>query len=71
MGAVSVVMLSALHVPEDRARYTMVELLELRRTMLRFARFFARGTTKRKQKLQIAVSLGRLFKNKAWLDAHT
>jgi hypothetical protein len=62
---------SVLHVPEDRPRYTVAELLELRRTMLRFARFYPRGTIKRRQKLQIAVSLGRLFKNKAWLDAHT
>jgi hypothetical protein len=56
--------------PEDRHRYTMAELIQLRRQMLQFSRSVPRGP-ERNRHLQIAVSLGRLFRNKAWLDAHT
>ena len=55
--------------PVEEPRYTMAELIELRRTMLRFSRSYRR--MERDQHLQIAISLRRLFRNKAWLDAHT
>ena len=50
--------------------YSNAELVELRRQMLRFSRSVPAGP-ERNQHLQVAVSLRRLFKNKAWLDAHT
>jgi hypothetical protein len=56
--------------PEDHPRYTVAELVDLRRQMLQFARSTPRGP-ERNQKLQIAISLHRLFRNKVWLDAHT
>jgi hypothetical protein len=55
---------------ENYPRYSMAELTELRRTMLRFSRSIPPGS-ERNQHLQIAISLRRLFKNKARLDAHT
>jgi hypothetical protein len=55
---------------EERPRYTMAELVELRRQMLQFSRSTPRGPD-RNQKLQIAISLRRLFRNKVWLDANT
>jgi hypothetical protein len=48
--------------------YSNAELLELRRQMLRFSRSVPAGP-ERNQHLQVAISLRRLFKNKAWLDA--
>jgi len=56
--------------PVEESSYTMAELIELRRQMLRFSRSIPPGH-ERNQHLQIAVSLRRLFKNEAWLDAHT
>jgi hypothetical protein len=50
--------------------YTIAELVELRRQMLRFSRSVPPGP-ERNQHRQIATSLRWLFKNKAWLDAHT
>jgi hypothetical protein len=50
--------------------HTMSELIELRRQMLRFARSLPPGS-ERNNRRQIASSLRSLFKNKAWLDAHT
>jgi len=50
--------------------YSLDELRELRRAMLRYARYFPPGA-ERNQHLQIAVSLRRLFRNQKWLDAHT
>ena len=55
---------------EDYTRYTKAELIELRRQMLRFSRSIPPGPERNKH-LRIAISLGRLFKNKTWLDAHT
>jgi hypothetical protein len=55
---------------DHHARYTMAELAELRRTMHRYSRSVP-PEPKRNQHLQIALSLRRLFKNKAWLDAHS
>jgi hypothetical protein len=51
-------------------RYRIVELAQLRRQMLRYSRSIPPGA-ERNQHLQIAISLRRLFKNKAWRDAHT
>ncbi len=45
------------------------ELTDLRRTMLRYARSFPPGS-QRNQHLQVAVSLGRLFRNEKWLRDH-
>ena len=56
--------------PVSEDLYNKAELLELRRTMLRFSRSIPAGP-QRNQHLQIAISLRRLFKDKAWLDAHT
>jgi hypothetical protein len=50
--------------------HTMSELIELRRQMLRFARSLPPGS-ERNNRRQIASSLRSLFRNKAWLDAHT
>ena len=57
-------------VPLVKPLYTVDELAELRRTMLRYARYFPPGA-ERNQHLQIAVSLRRLFRNEKWLAAHT
>jgi len=54
----------------DPPLYCKAELVELRRTMLLYARFLPRGP-ERNQHRQIAMSLGTLFKNKRWLDTHT
>jgi hypothetical protein len=51
-------------------RYTMVELINLRRQMLRFARLLPVGP-ERNQRRQTAMSLRKLFENKAWLADHT
>jgi hypothetical protein len=46
------------------------ELIECRRNILRYARSFPPGS-ERNQHRQVALSLRALFKNKAWLGAHT
>jgi hypothetical protein len=50
--------------------YTMPELIEMRRQVLRFARSFPPGPERNNHR-QIASSLRSLFRNKNWLDAHT
>jgi hypothetical protein len=50
--------------------YSLDELAELRRKMLRYARSFPPGD-QRNRHLQIAASLRKLFKNATWLEAHT
>jgi hypothetical protein len=50
--------------------YTMSELLELRRRMLRFARSLPPGS-ERNDRRQTAASLRGLFINREWLAAHT
>jgi hypothetical protein len=55
---------------QDNFRYTMTQLLQLRRQMLRFARSLPPGP-ERNGRRQIAASLRRLFRNKMWLAAHT
>jgi hypothetical protein len=56
---------------EDHTLYTHSQLLELRRKMLEYARLLPRGSIERNERRQIACSLRSLFRNKAWLDAHT
>ena len=72
MGAWCLIMASALsHSPQQpKHRYTMVELTNLRRQMLRFARLLPIGP-ERNQRRKTAMSLRDLFKNKSWLAAHT
>ena len=50
--------------------YSVAELVELRRQMLRFSRSIPPGPDRNEHR-QIATSLRWLFRNKAWLDAHT
>ena len=50
--------------------YTMPELIEMRRQVLRFARSLPPGPERNNHR-QIASSLRNLFRNKSWLDAHT
>ena len=56
---------------DDHTRYTMEQLIQLRRQMLRFARSLPIRSSERNQRRQIAASLRRLFRNKRWLAAHT
>jgi hypothetical protein len=50
--------------------YTMRELTDMRRKVLRFARSLPPGP-ERNNRRQIAASLRSLFRNANWLDAHT
>jgi hypothetical protein len=50
--------------------YSIEELIELHRQMLRYARSFPPGAD-RNQHRQVALSLRGLFKNQVWLSAHT
>ena len=52
-----------------QTRYTVEQLLELRRQMLRFARSVPPGP-ERNERRHIAESLRMLFENREWLDAH-
>jgi hypothetical protein len=52
-----------------KPHYTLGELAELRRYVLRYARSFPPGY-ERNQHLQVAVSLRRLFRNEKWLRDH-
>ena len=54
---------------DNHTRYTLSQLVQLRRQMLRFARSLPRGSSERIERRQIAASLRSLFKNKRWLDA--
>jgi hypothetical protein len=61
---------SVQRLPAFESRRSIEEFIQLRREMLRYARTFPPGA-ERNQRRQIALSLRALFKNKAWLDAHT
>lgn len=50
--------------------YTLAELIELRRQMLRYARSVPPGPDRNHHRL-VELSLRSLFRNKAWLDTHT
>jgi hypothetical protein len=56
--------------PTDNSLYTEAEIIGLRRTMLLYCRSFPPGY-ERNQHRRVALSLRRLFRSKAWLDAHT
>ena len=56
---------------DHRTLYNMAELVELRRTMLRFARSLPLRSSDRNQRRQIAASLQTLFNDERWLDANT
>ena len=56
-------------VPAYKQRYSMEELIGLRRTILRAARSLPRGP-ERNYKIHIEQSLRTLFKDQNWLDAH-
>jgi hypothetical protein len=60
----------ALDHSNDPPLYSKAELIELRRNILLYARSFPPGF-ERNQHRQIALSLGRLFHDTKWLDAHT
>jgi hypothetical protein len=47
----------------------MAELIEYRRSILRYARSFPPGP-ERNQHRQIALSLRTLFRNREWLETH-
>jgi hypothetical protein len=49
--------------------YTMPELIEMRRRVLRFARSLQPGP-ERNNRRKIASSLRSLFRNTNWLDTH-
>ena len=55
---------------EADTRREMAYFIELRRNVLRYARTFPPGP-ERNQHRQIALSLRTLFRNRAWLNAHT
>jgi hypothetical protein len=57
-------------VPAEQRFYSDQELLELRRSTLRFARSFPPGP-ERNQHRQIALSLRALFRNEKWLRTHS
>jgi hypothetical protein len=50
--------------------YSLAELVEQRRNILRYARSLPPGPA-RNQRRWIALSLGALFKNEKWLRTHT
>jgi hypothetical protein len=55
---------------QEQPLYTVDDLVEVRRQILRYARSFPPGS-ERNQHRQIALSLARLFRNKDWLAANT
>ena len=59
-----------LKLEQDNTRYTMPQLIQLRRQMLRFARSLPPGP-ERNGRRQIAASLRSLVRNTKWLAAHT
>jgi hypothetical protein len=64
-------MLSAAPVqPLEPRLYTTAELIEHRRKLFHYARSFPPGP-ERNQHRRVALLFRALFKNKAWLDAHT
>jgi hypothetical protein len=56
--------------PQTDTRRELAYFIETRRRVLRYARTFPPGA-ERNQHRQIVLSLRRLFRNRAWLSAHT
>jgi hypothetical protein len=54
----------------EQIRYTIAQLTEMRRKILRFARSLPPGLERNRHR-NIAGKLRDLFRNKSWLDAHT
>jgi hypothetical protein len=54
----------------DLPLYSIDELTELRRNILRYARLLPPGPA-RNQRRQVDLSLRTLFKNEKWLQSHT
>jgi hypothetical protein len=63
-------MTSATLPPPDHPLYSLDELIEKRRIILRYARTFPPGA-ERNQRRQIAVSLRMLLRNRLWLTNNT
>ena len=57
-------------VPKFQQRYSIRELIELRRTMLLYARSCPPGA-ERNEHRQVALSLRSLFQNNNWVNSHT
>jgi len=55
---------------ENQTRYSVAELVQMRREILQYARSLPVGT-ERNQHRQVAASLRTLFGNKTWLNTHT
>ena len=53
-----------------QSRYTVEQLIELRRKTLRYARSFRLGDERDRHR-QVAASLRALLQNNGWLQAHT
>jgi hypothetical protein len=60
-----------LKMAQDNPVYTISQLVQLRRQMLRFARSLPRGSSDRNERRQIAASLHSLYRSKRRLDAHS
>lgn len=57
-------------IPIPERLYSVEELVELRRNMLRYARAFPPGHERDRHR-QVAVSLRKLFRGQNWLRTHT
>jgi hypothetical protein len=58
------------HEPVETKRYTMAELYELRRIIIKHSRSRSPGPDRNEHR-QIASSMCSLFKDEAWLAVHT
>ena len=63
------IMPSADRQPVETRRYTMIELYELRRLIIRHSRSIPPGPARNEHR-QIAHSMRSLFKDRAWLAVH-
>jgi hypothetical protein len=55
--------------PEEDHRHFIAELIRMRRAILQYARSTPPGAERNRHR-QVAESLRRIFKNKAWLGGH-
>lgn len=56
--------------PVEERRYTMVELYELRRVIIKYSRSILPGPARNKHR-QIAASMRSLTRDRDWLAIHT
>jgi hypothetical protein len=61
---------SANHVPVEDRRYTMDELYQLRRLIIKHSRLIQPGPARNEHR-QIAVSMRSLARDRDWLAIHT